>query len=119
MVGSTCYATATNSTTTSSWNPYGNLASYGTCCEQPERYWISQSLLKHYSEIKNVAREALETKLLPDLVHLTLGYLELTPRPMRVPRPVPLLPFAPLDDRSETFGDYSQDLVVLPMVVVG
>ena len=101
----------------SSSNPYRNLASYGTCCEQPELYWISQSLLKHYSEIKNVAREALETKLLPDIVHLILGYLELTPRPMRVPRPVPLLPFAPLDDRSETFGDYSQDLVVLPMVV--
>ena len=118
MVGCTSCETATNCTMTSSWNPYyGNLASYGISCEQPELYLISHSLSKHYSEIKNAVRIALKNQLLPDLVHLTLGFIDLTPRPMRIPRPVPLLPFAPLDDRSESFSSYTQDLVVLPMVV--
>ena len=119
MVGSFFYEVPRSSCTTlSSLNPYvASPVVSDTSCVPREYYLICPCLSKHFSEIKHAVRNTLETELLPDIVSVVLSYMDLVPRPVPVPRPMPLLsPFAPIDDRSETFGDYVgwERLVVLP-----
>ena len=57
--------------------------------------------------------EAVKTSgLLPDLSSIVVGYIREPPRPY-VYRPLPWVRVE-LDDREDTFGSYTTDLLTLP-----
>ena len=63
--------------------------------------------------MSNDVLEAVKTSgLLPDLSSIVVGYIREPPRPY-VYRPLPWVRVE-LDDRSDTFGSYTTDLLTLP-----
>jgi hypothetical protein len=63
--------------------------------------------------MSNDVLEAVKTSgLLPDLSSIVVGYIREPPRPY-VYRPLPWV-LVELDDRSDTFGSYTTDLLTLP-----